>query len=157
MNSFEKSSQDIFNGFNQICLTQIWKTHLICCFWKVLSHVNWSKYFCFSYSTKLQQNNYLVKFTFTDTALISFAKSVFHWQFLTTYIFSVSLKFLACFIRRQWDEVTVHFLSIFLIFIKRLCFYFYISFFDELSNFYNIILTNQEPEQIIRNCQWNWM
>ena len=31
------------------------------------------------------------------------------------------------------------------------------SFFDEVSNFRNRILTNQKPELVIRNCQWNCM
>ena len=34
-------------------------------------------------------------------------KSVFHWQFLSTYIFSVFLKFRACCITGQWGDFTV--------------------------------------------------
>ena len=32
---------------------------------------------------------------------------VSHWQFLITYTFSVSLKFLACYITGQWGELIV--------------------------------------------------
>ena len=34
-------------------------------------------------------------------------KSAFLWQFLITYIFSVSLKFRACYITGQWGEFRV--------------------------------------------------
>ena len=30
-----------------------------------------------------------------------------------------------------------------------------VVFFDEVSNFRNIILTYQKPRFVIRNCQWN--
>ena len=33
--------------------------------------------------------------------------SVFHWQNLITYFFSVSLKFQALYITGQWSELTV--------------------------------------------------
>ena len=33
--------------------------------------------------------------------------SVLHWQFLVTYIFSLSLKFGACYITSQWGELRV--------------------------------------------------
>ena len=45
---------------NQICWPQIRKTRLISCFWKVIYHFNWFKFFCFLYSTKLPQNNLLI-------------------------------------------------------------------------------------------------
>ena len=66
-NLFEKSApSNIFSDrFNQICRAQIRKTCLGGCFWRVLSHFNWSKFFCFLYSTKLQWNTYLVKFSST--------------------------------------------------------------------------------------------
>ena len=32
---------------------------------------------------------------------------------------------------------------------------FFVFFFDEVSNFRNIILTYQKPRFVIRNCQWN--
>ena len=38
-----------------------------------------------------------------------------------------------------------------------MCFYHFHFFFDEVSNFRNRILTNQKPEYVIRNCQWNSM
>ena len=34
---------------------------------------------------------------------------------------------------------------------------FFISFFEKVSNFFNIILTNQKLELVIRNCQGNCM
>ena len=58
------------NCFNQISQTQVWKACLGGCFWKVLSHFNWSKYFCFLHSTKLQQKIYLVKYSSTDIVLM---------------------------------------------------------------------------------------
>ena len=58
--------------------------------------------------------------------------SVFHWQFLITYTFSVSLKFGACYITDQWGQVqskecyfmcTYIFLAFFCcVFIKKLVF-----------------------------------
>ena len=59
--------------------------------------------------------------------------SVFHWQFLISYTFFVSLKFGTC---------------VFIIFI---------SFFDEMSNFHNRVLTSQKQESAIINCQWSCM
>ena len=40
---------------------------------------------------------------------------------------------------------------------KNLCSYQFHFFFDEVSNFGSRILTNQKPEQVIKNCQWNCM
>ena len=57
--------------------------------------------------------------------------SVFHWQFLIIYIFSVSLKFRAYYITGQWREFSINNATLclhilydifFLPFIKRLCF-----------------------------------
>ena len=70
--------------------------------------------------------------------------SVFHWQFLITYIFSVSPKFRACYITGQWGEFTVknatlylnilswHFFAIFhqniCVFIKSFLFWWSVEF-----------------------------
>ena len=63
--------------------------------------------------------------------------SVFHWPFLITYIFSVSLKFEARYITGQWGRVqskeryfifTYTFGIFLLFFIKKLCFY-HVHFF----------------------------
>ena len=44
------------------------------------------------------------------------------------------------------------------IFHQKICvFIIIISFFDVVSNFCNRILTNQKPELVIGNCQWNYM
>ena len=52
LNSFLKStpSKIFSNRFNQICRTQVWKTSLRNCFWKVLPHFDWSKYFFFIFN-----------------------------------------------------------------------------------------------------------
>ena len=48
------------------------------------------------------------------------------------------------------------FLSFFVGFHQKLyVFIIFISFFYEVSNFHNRILTKQKPELLIRNCQWN--
>ena len=92
--------------------------------------------------------------------------SEFHWQCLITYIFSVSLKFGACYITGQLDKFRVKNASLrlhtfwlfFLFFIKKTCvFIIFISFFDEVLNFCNRIFTNQKPELVIRHCQWKCM
>ena len=103
------------------------------------------------------------------------SKSVFHWQFIITYAFFVSLKFRACYIKGQWGRVQStqcnslltqiffpFFFFLFLFFfccfsIKENCvFIIFFSFFAEASNFRNKILTNQKSE-LISNCQWNCM
>ena len=86
---------------------------------------------------------------------------MFHWRFLITYIFSVALKFLTCYITDKWDEFTVkirmllytdiHILSwqFFFFFCFLLFIYIFIiliSFFDKVSNFHNRIPTNQKLE-----------
>ena len=55
--------------------------------------------------------------------------------------------------------VYVYFLNIFfLVFInKNVFFSFSFLFCDEIINIRNRILTNQKPESVIRNCQWNCM
>ena len=51
-------------------------------------------------------------------------------------------------------SVYIYFLSFFICFLSKKCFYQFHSFFNEPSNFHNRILTNQK---VIRNCQWNFM
>ena len=78
---------------------------------------------------------------FLHSAVLS--GSVFHWQILITCIFSISLKFGACYITGQWGEFRVmntilclhilfwyvFFLFFVLFFIKKICFYhFHFSF-----------------------------
>ena len=64
-------------------------------------------------------------------------RSLFQWQFLIIYIFSVSLKFWACCIKHQWGEFTVknptlhlHILSwhFFCLSSKNLCHHFHFFF-----------------------------
>ena len=71
--------------------------------------------------------------------MISLLWSVLRWQFLITYIFSVSLKFQACYFMGQWGEFTVknttlylNILSLHFFFVfhqKKLCFYRFHFFF----------------------------
>ena len=80
--------------------------------------------------------------------------SVFHRHILVIYTFS-------------WGEFKVknatlclhiffwHFFCCFSS--KKICFYHFYFFFHEVSSFRNRILTNQKPELMIRNCQWNCM
>ena len=48
---------------------------------------------------------------------------------------------------------------IFVVCHQKICFYHFhfFFFFDKVSNLRNRILTNQKPELMIRNCQWNCM
>ena len=91
------------------------------------------------------------------------SQSVFHWQFLFTYIFFASLKFGVCYITGRWDKFRVknatlclhkrlwHF---FVVFHKKICvFIIFISFSNAVSNFCNKILTNLKPELMTKNCQ----
>ena len=80
------------------------------------------------------------------------------------YILSVSLKFGAYNITGQWEEfikncylmLSCAFLAFFVVFHYKICvFIIFISFFDEVSNFRNRILTNQKRELAVSNCQWN--
>ena len=96
--------------------------------------------------------------------------SVFHWQFLITFIFSVSLKFRACYItgqRRQVQSKECYFMHTYT-FVEFFCFsskkIWFLSFSFlfliiklQVSNFRNRISTNQKSELVIRNCQWNCM
>ena len=104
------------------------------------------------------------------------SQSVFHWQFLFTYIFSAFLKFGVCYIMGLWGvcyimgqwgkfivknaTLCLHILlrQFFVVFHQKICvFIIFISFSDKVSNFRNKILTNLKPELMIRNCQWNCM
>ena len=40
---------------------------------------------------------------------------------------------------------------------KIFVFIIFISFFDEISNFPNRVLTDQKNELLVSNCQWNCM
>ena len=82
---------------------------------------------------------------------------MFHWQFLISYIFSLSLKFQTCYITGQWGEFTVKIRMLLYTDIYILSWHFYlfsiiynfiifISFFDEVSNFRNRILTTKKLE-----------
>ena len=83
------------------------------------------------------------------------------------YIFSVSLKFGACYITGHWGEFRVKnaticlhilFWYFFVVFHHKICvFIIFISFFDKVSNFRNRILTNQKRELMVSNCQRNCM
>ena len=78
-------------------------------------------------------------------------------------------KVLSSYITGQWGRFTVknttlssyiNFLGIFCFFYNKNCVYIiFISFLMkvEVSNFHNRLLTNQRPEQVIINCQWNCM
>ena len=89
--------------------------------------------------------------------------SVFHWEIVIIYIFSVSLKFGEFYITGQWGKFRVKNATLWLhtfccwFSLKVYVFFTFISFFEEASNFRNRILTNQKPELVIRNCRWNCM
>ena len=55
--------------------------------------------------------------------------------------------------------VYVYFLNIFLLFFinKYVFFSFSFLFCDEIPDIHSRILTNEKPEWVIRNCQWNCM
>ena len=58
------------------------------------------------------------------------SQSVFHWQFLFTYIFFASLKFGACYITGKWGKFRVQNVTFFCCFSsKNLCFYHFHFFF----------------------------
>ena len=83
------------------------------------------------------------------------------------YIFSISLKFVACYITGHWgefrvknDTICLHILFwyFFVIFHHKICvFMIFISFFDKVSNFCSRILTDQKRELMVSNCQRNCM
>ena len=95
--------------------------------------------------------------------------SVFHRQFLLIYIFSVTLKFFACYITVKWDEFTIrnailyfhvlswHFFFVVLFHYKIFAFIVFIPFVDNVSNFRNKMLTNQKLDLMARQCQSDWM
>ena len=48
------------------------------------------------------------------------------------------------------------FFFVVVVFHHKICvFIIFISFFDEVSNFRNSILTNQKRELVVSNCQWH--
>ena len=79
---------------------------------------------------------------------VMLSQSVFHWQFLFTYIFSASLKFGICYITGQWGKFRVknatlclHILLryLFVVFYQKICvFIILISFSDEIHYFQKI-------------------
>ena len=92
---------------------------------------------------------------------ISKSMSVFHWQFLITYISSGFLTFWACYIKGQWSEFKVKnvtlnlqitFWRFLLFFIKKFVFlsFSFLFFFDEVSKLRSKISTNQKPEDFVR-------
>ena len=49
-------------------------------------------------------------------------------------------------------------LTFYIVFHHKICVVIiFVSFFDEVLNSRNRILTNQKQELVIRNCQWNYM
>ena len=84
----------------------------------------------------------------------------------TTSYFSVSLKFGACYMASQWGGFkkklcfifSFTFLAFFVAVFHHFCvFMISISFFDKVSNFRNRILTNQNYELVVSDCQQNCM
>ena len=106
--------------------------------------------------------NFYWKYSCVFISMVTFfhletIRSVFRWQFLITFIFSVSLQLRVYYIKDQWGEFTVKnatlyshipFLAYFLLlFIKKnVLLSFSFLFFDEVSSYRNIILTNQKLE-----------
>ena len=85
---------------------------------------------------------------------------------LIYFIVSLSLKFGACYITGQWSEFKVTnatlclyilFWYFFIVHQNSCVFIILLSFFDEVSNYRNKILTNRKTELMKRNCQWNCM
>ena len=108
--------------------------------------------------------------SFHDNLLFEDMESMFHWEFLITIFSPCLLKFGDFYITGKWGRMlseecyimlTYTFFGIFFFFLvcvfhQKICvFIIFISAFDEASNFRNRILTNQKPELVIRNCQWN--
>ena len=86
---------------------------------------------------------------------------VYHWQFQISYIFTVSLRFPTCSITDRCGDfgekyATLHlhilFWYAFGCFSSLImCFFIiFMSFFDEVSNFLNRLLTNQKQKFVIR-------
>ena len=85
--------------------------------------------------------------------------SAFVWK-------NVCLKFGAYYITGERGKFIIKMLltafmnfdHFFIVFYHRICiFIIFISFFDKVSNFRNIILTNQKHELVVSYCQWNCM
>ena len=77
----------------------------------------------------------------------SLLRNVFHWQFLATYIFYVSLKFRACYITGQWDEFTLKNASLYL---HVLSCFFFCCFLSKKKCFWWII---EFPQQNIKQSE----
>ena len=92
---------------------------------------------------------------------------MFHRQFLINYVFYVSLKLAAGYIKCQWGKLIINNVTLCLhvlfwhflfVFHQKTCVWnIFISFFDEILNFLNRILTNKKLDLVIINYQWNWM
>ena len=81
-----------------------------------------------------------------------------------TPIHFLRLEFRSHYITGQWSELikTCYLMlfkfALFFVLHHKICvFIIFISFFDELSNFCNRILTNQKRKLVVSNCQWNFM
>ena len=90
--------------------------------------------------------------------------SVFRYQFLITYIFSVSVNFEAFYIsgtslrQRILLKVYRYLLAFFCCFSSKICvFVILVSLVDEVTNFHNRIWTNHKSELTIKKCQWDCM
>ena len=89
---------------------------------------------------------------------------MFQWQFLITYFFRVckvsSMLHDGSLGRAHSKEFYFIFTYTFLAFcccsLLKVCVFiiFIFFFFYEVSNFRNRTLTNQKPEEVIKNCQW---
>ena len=86
-------------------------------------------------------------------------------RFLTDIYFSTSLKFGACYITGQWGKFKIKNATLYchllfwhfdVVFHQKIClFIIFISFYDEVSDFHKIILTNQKHELVVQNYHWN--
>ena len=72
------------------------------------------------------------------------AISVFHWQFLIPYIFSVFLKFRACYIRSQQGELTIKNATLYLHILSSTFFCCFLSFYQFQFYFWRIIKFPQQ-------------
>ena len=119
----------------------------------------WTKFFVTNHISNHIIKRLLIHYIFC-------LKSVFHWQYLMVYIFSISLTFGTCCIMSQWDDfivknaaLSLHILSrhFFFVFHQKSCVLSFSFFFNEVLNFRNRISTHQKLKQVIRNCQQNFM
>ena len=64
-----------------------------------------------------------------------------------------------CIHKKMFLNAFIYFSDIFVLFLyHKICvFIIFISFFDEVSNFCNSILTNETCELVVSKCQWNCM